>query len=236
MKSFPGWQYNDMRQVGTDYNDIKQVQVYDTQMGKVRDIRKENETIIKTLDLTSNKTLIECGTGTGNFAIAAAKYCKKVFAVDVSPRMLEFAQKKADRNGIFNIEFHNAGFLSYEHCAEPVDAVVSQLALHHLPDFWKLIALKSVFGVLKRGGKFFLKDVVYSFDVNSHVTFFNNLIDSFRKKGTTQLSDDMEKTIHEEYTTFDWIMEGLLEKAGFSIEEKQYLEGFMAVYFCSKEK
>lgn len=236
MRSFPGWQYNDMKQVGTDYNDIKQIQVYDTQMEKVRDIRKENERIIKTLDLTSNKTLIEFGTGTGNFAIAAAKYCKKVFAVDVSPRMLEFAQKKADRNGIFNIEYHNAGFLTYEHTGEPVDAVVSQLALHHLPDFWKLIALERVFGVLKRGGKFFLKDIVYSFDINSHVTYFNNLIDSIRKKGTSQLSDDMELTIREEYTTFDWIMEGLLEKAGFSIEEKQYLEGFMAVYFCSKEK
>ncbi len=32
-----------------------------------------------------------------------------------------------------NIEFHNIGFLTYMHKGEPLDAVVSQLALHHLP-------------------------------------------------------------------------------------------------------
>ena len=236
MKSFPGWQYNDMKQVGTDYNDDSKVQAYDTQMKKLRDINKENETIIKNLDIVSNQTLIEFGTGTGNFAIEAAKQCKKVFAIDVSPVMLGFAEKKAGMNGISNIEFHNAGFLTYEHKEEQVDAIVSQLALHHLPDFWKLIALKRISGMLKIGGKFFLKDTVYSFDVNTHETFFNNLIENIRKSGGLELSDDMEIAIRDEYSTLDWIMEELLLRAGFSIEKAEYLEGFMAVYLCSKEK
>ena len=83
MRSYPDWQYNEMKHVGTDYNDPAQVEVYDSQMGTLRDIKKENEEIIKTLN-----------------------NCKKVFAVDVSPRMLEFAQKKAESKGILNIEFH----------------------------------------------------------------------------------------------------------------------------------
>ncbi|VVB51360.1 Ubiquinone/menaquinone biosynthesis C-methyltransferase UbiE [uncultured archaeon] len=138
MKSYPDWQYNEMKQVGTNYNDPAQVEVYDSQMGLLRDIKKENEEIIKTLNLTNNQTLIEFGTGTGNFAIDAARHCKKVYAIDVSPRMLDFAQRKAESKGILNIEFHNAGFLTYEHSGANVDAIVSQLALHHLPDFWKL--------------------------------------------------------------------------------------------------
>ncbi|VVB92264.1 Ubiquinone/menaquinone biosynthesis C-methyltransferase UbiE [uncultured archaeon] len=157
MKSFLGWQYNEMKQVGTDYNDVANVQAYDMQMQKLRDIKKENETIIKTLNLISDRTLIEFGTGTGNFAIEAAGQCKKVIAIDVSPQMLEFAQKKAGQKGILNVEFHNAGFLTYNHSGAKVDAVVSQLALHHLPDFWKLIALKRIFGMLKNRWEIFLK-------------------------------------------------------------------------------
>ena len=237
MRSYPDWQYNEMKQVGTDYNDPAQVEVYDSQMGMLRDIKKENEDIIKTLELTNNQTLIEFGTGTGNFAIDAARHCKNVFAIDVSPHMLEFAQKKAESKGIVNIEFHNAGFLTYEHSEAPVDAVVSQLALHHLPDFWKLIALKRVFGLLKNGGKFFLKDTVYSFDENiqDHEAFFNNLINIIRKAGGTQIADDLEIGIRDEYSTFGWIMEALLLRAGFTIDKKQYSEGFIAVYLCTKE-
>lgn len=236
MKSFPGWQYNDMKQVGTDYSDVAKVQAYDTQMKKLRDINKENKTIIKNLDLISKHTIIEFGTGTGNFAIEAARRCKKVFAIDVSTGMLACAEKKAGMNGISNIEFHNAGFLTYEHKEEQVDAIVSQLALHHLPDFWKLIALKRISGMLKTGGKFFLKDTVYSFDVNTYETFFNNLIDNIRRAGGLELSDDMKIAIRDEYSTLDWIMEELLEKAGFSINKAEYSEGFMAVYLCTKEK
>lgn len=236
MKSFLGWQYNEMKQVGTDYNENANVQAYDMQMQKLRDIKKENESIIKTLDLTLDQILIEFGTGTGNFAIEAARQCKKIIAIDISPRMLEFAQKKAGQKGILNMEFHNAGFLTYEHSGAKVDAVVSQLALHHLPDFWKLIALKRIFGMLKTGGKFFLKDTVYSFDMHTHETFFNNLIDFVRKAGGSEISDDLELAIREEYSTLDWIMEGLLLRAGFTIDEAKYSEGFMAVYLCSKEK
>jgi putative AdoMet-dependent methyltransferase len=236
MKSFPDWQYNEMKQVGTDYNDVAKVQAYDKQMKKLRDIDKENETIIKNLNISSNHTIIEFGTGTANFAIEAARQCKKVFAIDVSPGMLGFAEKKASMNGISNIEFHNAGYLTYEHKEEQVDAMVSQLALHHLPDFWKLIALKRISGMLKIGGKFFLKDTVYSFDVNTHEKFFNNLIDNIRKAGGLELSDDMEIAIRDEYSTLDWIMEDLLERAGFSIDKAEYMEGFMAVYLCSKER
>ena len=39
---------------------------------------------------------------------------------------------------------------------------------------------------------------------------------------------------NEEYSTFGWIMEGLLERAGFKIEESDYKEGFLVSYLCVK--
>ncbi len=35
-----------------------------------------------------------------------------------------------------------AGFLTYEHRAQPADIVYSRWALHHLSDFWKSVALR----------------------------------------------------------------------------------------------
>jgi 2-polyprenyl-3-methyl-5-hydroxy-6-metoxy-1,4-benzoquinol methylase len=55
--------------------------------------------------------------------------------------MIAYAKQKAQKDGISNISFLQAGFLSYEHNGSPLDIIVSNLALHHLPDFWKMIGL-----------------------------------------------------------------------------------------------
>ncbi|HEY9204476.1 MAG TPA: methyltransferase domain-containing protein [Candidatus Methanoperedens sp.] len=236
MNYCPGWQYNEMQQVGTDYTDERQVKEYDLHMQKLRDVKKETEDIIKVINLNSGHSVLEIGTGTGSFAIEAARHCTKVFAVDISPGMLEFARHKARIQGVGNIEFHNAGFLTYVHRGEPLDAVVSQLALHHLPDFWKMIALRRIFEVLKDGGKFYLKDTVYSFEVGNYETFFNNLLDVVKGAAGEELANDLEIGIREEYSTLGWIMEGMLQRAGFYIDRVEYSEGFMAVYVCTKRK
>lgn len=42
------------------------------------------------------------------------------------------------------IEAVEGGFLTYEHEGEPVDLVHTRNALHHLPDFWKAVALARI--------------------------------------------------------------------------------------------
>ncbi len=234
-----GWHYNEMKQVGTDYADAKEVEAYDARMRKLRDlypeaIRSETEKILASLHIAQDQTLLEIGCGTGEFAIAAAGRCSKVIAADVSLPMLEFARQKAKKRNVKNIEFHNAGFLTYEHSGEPVDAVVSQIALHHLPDFWKMIALRHIYSLLKDGGRFYLKDTVYSFDVDNYQVFFDKFVRGIRNAAGNEMAVDAETAVREEYSTLGWIMEGLLERAGFHIDKKEYFEGFMAVYECTK--
>jgi putative AdoMet-dependent methyltransferase len=228
------WHYNEMKQVGTDFADAKEVEAYDMRMQKLRDIRSETEKILASLHITQDQTLLEIGCGTGEFAIAAAGRCSKVIAADVSLPMLEFARKKAKKRDVKNIEFHNAGFLTYEHSGEPVDAVVSQIALHHLPDFWKMIALRRVYSLLKDGGRFYLRDTVYSFEVDGYKDFFDNFVEGFRNAVGDEMAVDVETAVREEYSTLGWIMEGLIERAGFHIDKKEYFEGFMTVYECTK--
>ena len=231
---FPVWQYDEMQQVGTDYTDEAQVEAYDRQMQRLRDVKEETEAIIKSINLKRNETILEIGTGTGSFAIEAARHCEKVIAIDVSPKMLEFAQRKSRMMGINNVEFNHAGFLTYGHTGEPFDVVVSQLALHHLPDFWKMIALKRIYQLLKNGGTFYLGDVVFSFPIGEYDYRIDNWINTMKEKVGIDFAQEAGMHIKEEYSTFDWIMETLLKKAGFHIDKADYSEGFMAVYICTK--
>jgi SAM-dependent methyltransferase len=54
--------------------------------------------------------------------------------------------------------------LTYEHAGPRADFVYSRYALHHLPDFWKSVALERLHRVLAPGGVLRLWDIVYSFE------------------------------------------------------------------------
>ena len=76
---------------------------------------------------------------------------------------LAFLQAAAARDGLSSIQVEHAGFLTFEAPPDSVDVVVSRLALHHLPDFWKQVALTRIRAVLRSRGRLYLRDVVFSF-------------------------------------------------------------------------
>ena len=234
MKSNVKWFYDETIQVGTDYQDISNVKAYDLQMAKFRDVKKEATDIIETISLGREHSLLEIGTGTGNFAIEAAKHCNEVYAIDVSSAMLAYAKQKAQKNGISNISFFQAGFLNYEHNGSPLDMIVSNLALHHLPDFWKMIALERINKMLKPGGTFYLGDVVFSFPVEEYDNKINTWIDTMREKVGIKFAQEAQIHLKEEYSTFDWIIEEMLHRSGFTFDI-HHKDDFIAVYYCRKD-
>jgi ubiquinone/menaquinone biosynthesis C-methylase UbiE len=84
------------------------------------------QALIEWLGISAGHTVIDLGAGTGTFAIQAGKAGAYVHAVDVSPTMLAYAQKKACAANAENVEFHHAGFLTYEHQGNPVDFIVTK--------------------------------------------------------------------------------------------------------------
>jgi len=212
------------------------VEAYDLRMQKIRDVKWEIQDIQSAIDLDGCSSVLEIGTGTGEFAIEVSKYCKEVVAIDVSAPMIEFAQKKANVHGRKNIRFFDAGFLSYISQGEQFDAVVSQFALHHLPDFWKMIALRRINEMLKDGGKLYLRDVVFPSEVDDYGSFFTQIIENITESAGGEMAEEIETHIKEEFSTFDWIMEGLLKRTGFSIESIDYDNRFLATYVCTKQK
>ncbi|MBN1347609.1 MAG: class I SAM-dependent methyltransferase [Phycisphaerae bacterium] len=235
MGKYPTWQFDEFVPCGVDYGDRAVVGAYDSNHGKFRDYDRASAEIIGKLGLREQDTVVDMGCGTGGFALRGARHCKRVYAVDVSEAMLDYARVQADQAGLSNIEFHRGGFLTYEHVAEPADAMVSVAVLHHLPDFWKLIGLRRAAAVVKPGGRLYLFDVVFSFPAASYESFFDGMVRWFHGSPTPEFAAELETHIRQEYSTFDWVMEGLLRRAGFRIDEAVYSDGAMAAYVCTRE-
>ncbi len=228
------WLYDELQQIGVDYENCEEVEKYDARMQKLRDIKTEINYLVEATTPTTKSQVLEFGTGTGEFAVALSRLSQKVVAVDVSSVMLEYAEKKAKSKKINNIEFHHAGFLTFNEIPEQFDIIFTQLALHHLPDFWKSIALKNIYNLLKKGGKFFLKDVVYPSNIEDYASFFNTIIKGFENSAGPEFTKEIVDHIRKEYSTLDWIIEDLLTKSGFSILETNVENGFIYTYLCTK--
>ena len=234
LTSKANWFYDEMRHSGVDYNDLAQVQAFDEKHQKFRDYEKASQAIVDRLGLGPGDTVIDMGAGTGAFALCAARTCKTVYAVDVSQAMLDYAGQKAEKAGLKNIVFCHGGFLTYEHAAELADALVSVAVLNHLPDFWKLVGLKRASEMLKPGGRLYLFDIVFPSDIAGYEARFDDWINSFGQKVGPDFAAEGETHIRDEHSTYAWVMEGLLERAGFCIDSAEYADGFGATYICTK--
>jgi SAM-dependent methyltransferase len=179
--------------------------------------------------------VVEIGTGTGQFALQAAAAFDRVVAVDVSPVMLARLTAKLEAGAAPNVEVVEAGFLTYDHAGAPADAVYSRLALHHLPDFWKAVALTRIAGMLKPGGVFRVWDLVYGFapeEAGDRVEAWiaDNTADDV-EHGWTRA--ELAEHVRDEHSTFTWLLEPMLERAGFEIVDADVSDDRMfAGYVC----
>jgi SAM-dependent methyltransferase len=186
--------------------------------------------------LDAHSTLIDFGAGTGTLAVAAASICKRVIAVDVSPAMVDAIRSKAADAGA-NVECVQGGFLSYDHDGEAPDFIYTRNALHHLPDLWKGVALSRLAALLTAGGMFQLRDLVFSFDLSEAEAGIAGWLQTAAadrpEDGWTR--EELETHLREEYSTFTWLLEPMMARAGFEIVTADYgTLGVYANYICAK--
>ncbi|MER3434228.1 MAG: SAM-dependent methyltransferase [Leptolyngbya sp. ERB_1_1] len=233
MASLPDWYFSEYNMAGVDFEDAAQVEVFD--LKQLSSTPEKEQALVSRLGISSEQTVIDLGAGTGTFAIQAALTGATIYAIDISQAMLTYAQNKAQKAGVTNIQFHQAGFLTYEHCGHLADLVVTKAALHILPDFWKMIAFLKVASMLKPGGRFFLRDVIFSFPPVEYETAINAWIKRAAKpEGEGWTKQDYEMHVREEHSTFAWIIEGMLKQAGFNIAQVNYISPMLAEYLCEK--
>jgi len=229
----PGWFPEEIIRAGEEHLDPGYVETYDA---KAQTDPADDVALLRARGLEETGTLVDLGAGTGTLALAVAPFCRRVIAVDVSRPMLAALGERAAEQGIGNIEPVQAGFLTYEHQGPPADVVYSRNALHHLPDFWKAVALTRIAAILKPGGLLRLRDLVYDFEPHEVGEFFEPWLSkapATPDRGWTR--QELETHIREEHSTFTWLLEPMLEHAGFIIEERDTAARLYAAYTCVRQ-
>ena len=226
------WQYKEFRQVGRDYGSQSEVDIYDSTHAGFRDIEAESNRALDLFQIRNGDVLIDFGSGTGIFAIKAARKGARVHAVDVSRTMINYARRRSEELGVAGIKFHHAGFLTYQHLDQAADVITTTFALHHLPDFWKGVALKRMFRMLKPGAQLYIHDVILE-DINV-MQSISDFIAKQQAAGGDLLREDAEGHFREEHSTYDWVMDSLLLRSGFSVSTRQIDRGVIGTYLCTR--
>ena len=215
-----GWLLDEVASAGRENLDAAHVARYDAK----EDASAEQEVgLLRSLGLDSRSVVVDLGAGTGQFAIAVSGACGRVVAVDVSPVMLQRLEANAAAVGATNIEIVHAGFLTYQHVGEPADFVYSRYALHHLPDFWKAVALARIRRMIRPTGRLRLWDVVYGFDPDEAG---DRIAAWCATAGIDETADwsraELEEHVRDESSTFTWLLEPMIRRCGFEILQSSY--------------
>ena len=222
-----GWYPDERDHAGPEHLDDEYVAGYDakTQL----DLEAALE-LLRRHWLAADTTLVDLGCGTGLLAAAAASEARRVVGVDVSPAMLAVARR---RSAV--VEWVEAGFLTYEHGGDPPQLVHSRNALHHLPDFWKGVALARIHDLLAPDGMLVLRDLVYEFEPAETDDRIEEWLDGAAPdpaEGWTR--HELEEHVRSEHSTFAWLLEPLLAHAGFEILDRDVRGGIYATYVCRR--
>ena len=226
-----GWLIDEVAVAGRENLDPAHVARYDA---KEDAAAAAEVSLLGGLGLGPDSVVVDIGAGTGQFSLAAAPRCRRVVAVDVSPVMLAALRARVAAAGLDNVEVVQAGFLSYEHEGPAADFVYSRYALHHLPDFWKGVALTRAAGILRPGGVLRLRDVAFAFEPAEAA----DRIEAWCATGAAETAREgdwtraeLEEHVRDEHSTFTWLLEPMIRRSGFAVERADYTEdGIVAAY------
>ena len=176
----------------------------------------------------------DIGCGNGVLATEAALMGAEADAIDISPAMLALAEVYA-RDRRAPVRTQSAGLLSFAYQPNSYDLIVSEFTLHHLPDFWKAVALARIFAALKPGANFYLRDIVFVSMPDGSERGVEQWAD-FNIKNHDFARDSVVSHMRDEYSTFGWVMERMLTEVGFTLVSADYHAPLRGTYLLQKPK
>jgi 2-polyprenyl-3-methyl-5-hydroxy-6-metoxy-1,4-benzoquinol methylase len=221
------WYYNERRRIGLD---SAVASIY----GGHDDSDHRARAALTMLGVQRGWRVADIGCGNGVLACEAALMGAEVDAVDISPAMLALAKIHAhDRKA--SIRTQSAGLLSFAYQPNSYDLVVSEFTLHHLPDFWKAVALSRIYAALKPGANFYLRDIVFVGMPDGSERNVEEWAD-FNIKNHEFDRASVVNHMRDEYSTFGWVIERMVTEVGFTLVTADYHAPLHGTYLLRKPK
>src|SRR6202051_414070 len=221
------WYYNERRRLGRD---PAVASIYDRHDDS--DIRAR--AALTMLGVQRGWRMADIGCGNGVLACEAALMGAEVGAGDILAAMLALANIQARARKVA-IRTQPAGLLSFAYQPNSYDLIVSEFTLHHLPDFWKAVALSRIFSALKPGANFYLRDIVFVSIPDGSERDVGAWAD-FNIKNHDFARDSVMTHMRDEYSTFGWVMERMLTDVGFTLVSADYHAPLHGTYLLRKPK
>ncbi|GAC1497575.1 MAG: class I SAM-dependent methyltransferase [Bradyrhizobium sp.] len=221
------WYYNERRQIGLGSAVASIDDRHDD-----RDLRAR--ATLTMLGVQRGWRVADIGCGNGVLACEAALIGAEVDAIDISPAMLALAEIQA-RDRKVAIRTQAAGLLSFAYEPNSYDLIVSEFALHHLPDFWKAVALSRIFCALKPASSFYLRDIVFTGNLDGRERDVEQWAD-FNIKNHDFSRHSVVTHMRDENSTFGWVIERMLTDAGFALVSADYHASLHETYLLRKPK
>ena len=141
------------RLTGSSLFDVKRIEVLES---KDREKWQKPEDIMRYLELSVSHVVADLGCGTGYFSVPISSKVKKVYAIDVQKEMLDYLEKKVQKDHIKNIEtlLSTDNVIPLEN--ESVNVLLSVNTMHEFQNRDRII--KEIYRVIKQTGRIVIVD------------------------------------------------------------------------------
>ncbi|MCA8887385.1 MAG: class I SAM-dependent methyltransferase [Parvularculaceae bacterium] len=187
----------------------------------IKDMAAYDNTLARTAArLTPGDHVMEIGCGTGTTALRLAEHVQRITASDISENMIAIARQKATDQNIGNVEFFPGEAATAPKTDGGYDAVVAFNLLHLLENPEQTMA--QIHDRLKPGGYFISKTIC----LGDRQGFLRPLIFMMQIFGRAPYVRFL-KTAE---------LESTIEKAGFTIDEADYIPADKQIRFIIARK
>ncbi|MBW2149922.1 MAG: methyltransferase domain-containing protein [Deltaproteobacteria bacterium] len=158
--------------------------------------------VVKLSSPELNWSALDVATGTGHTAFALAPHVASVTGIDLTPEMLNEAEKLRTERSITNVDFLIADIHHLSFADETFHLITCRRAAHHFSDIF--LALREMKRVLRRSGRLVIED--RSGPENDFVDAFMNKLNRYHDESHVR-----------QYRPSHW--RRMLEELGFAVAE-----------------